>query len=35
MQVRELSMPGAYEFVPPVFPDERGVFIARFRKRRL
>jgi dTDP-4-dehydrorhamnose 3,5-epimerase len=31
MQVRELSIRGAYEFVPKKFGDERGVFIAPFQ----
>jgi dTDP-4-dehydrorhamnose 3,5-epimerase len=31
MKVRELSIPGAYEFTPPVFPDHRGLFTAPFQ----
>jgi epimerase EvaD len=32
MKVRELAVPGAYEFVPAVFPDERGLFVAPFQE---
>ncbi|RJQ80987.1 dTDP-4-keto-6-deoxy-D-glucose epimerase [Pseudonocardiaceae bacterium YIM PH 21723] len=32
MQVNELKIPGAYEFVPPVFPDSRGRFVAPFQQ---
>lgn len=32
MQVRELSVPGAFEFTPQVFPDERGLFVAPFQE---
>ncbi len=31
MQVNELKIPGAYEFVPPRFPDNRGLFTAPFQ----
>lgn len=31
MQVRELSVPGAWLFSPPVFPDARGAFAAPFQ----
>jgi epimerase EvaD len=31
MQARELTVPGAYEFLPPVFPDDRGTFTAPFQ----
>jgi dTDP-4-dehydrorhamnose 3,5-epimerase len=30
MQVRELKIPGVFEFVPPQFPDNRGSFIAPY-----
>ena len=30
MKVRELSVPGAFEFVPAVFPDDRGLFVAPY-----
>lgn len=33
MEVRELSVPGAYEFIPPVFPDRRGLFVAPFQEQ--
>lgn len=26
MRVRELAVPGAYQFIPPTFPDRRGVY---------
>ncbi|MGH3796226.1 MAG: dTDP-4-dehydrorhamnose 3,5-epimerase family protein [Pseudonocardiaceae bacterium] len=32
MQVRELAVPGALEFVPTVFPDTRGLFVAPFQE---
>ncbi|MBV8931538.1 MAG: dTDP-4-dehydrorhamnose 3,5-epimerase family protein [Kutzneria sp.] len=32
MQVRELAISGAWEFVPTVFPDERGTFAAPFQE---
>ncbi len=35
MQVRELAIPGGYEFGPPVFPDERGLFVAPFQEQVL
>lgn len=31
MQVRELTVPDAYEFIPKTFPDRRGVFVAPFQ----
>jgi dTDP-4-dehydrorhamnose 3,5-epimerase len=31
MKVRELAVPGAFEFTPPVFPDHRGHFTAPFQ----
>lgn len=31
MEVRELAVPGAWVFGPPVHPDERGVFAAPFQ----
>ncbi|WP_137814346.1 dTDP-4-dehydrorhamnose 3,5-epimerase family protein [Gandjariella thermophila] len=31
MKVHELSVAGAYEFTPPVFPDHRGLFTAPFQ----
>ena len=31
MEVRELAVPGAWEFTPRQFPDERGVFLEWFR----
>ncbi len=31
MQVRELTVPGAWLFSPPVFPDARGAFAAPFQ----
>ncbi|WP_158892439.1 dTDP-4-dehydrorhamnose 3,5-epimerase family protein [Amycolatopsis anabasis] len=31
MHVRQLAVPDAYEFVPPVFPDDRGIFVAPFQ----
>lgn len=30
VKVTELSVPGAFEFVPPVFPDDRGLFVAPY-----
>ncbi|MDW3848656.1 dTDP-4-dehydrorhamnose 3,5-epimerase family protein [Micromonospora aurantiaca] len=33
MQVRELSVSGAYEFVPDVFPDDRGLFVSPFQQQ--
>ncbi|WP_026455446.1 dTDP-4-dehydrorhamnose 3,5-epimerase family protein [Saccharomonospora iraqiensis] len=32
MDVRELPVADAYEFVPPVFPDRRGLFVAPFQE---
>lgn len=32
MQLRELAIPGAYEFGPPIFPDGRGLFVAPFQE---
>ena len=32
MLVTELSVPGAYEFAPPVFPDSRGLFTAPYQQ---
>jgi dTDP-4-dehydrorhamnose 3,5-epimerase len=32
MQVRELAMPGAFEFTPRVFPDDRGLFVCPFEE---
>jgi dTDP-4-dehydrorhamnose 3,5-epimerase len=31
VEVRELAVPGAWVFRPPVFPDDRGAFAAPFR----
>jgi dTDP-4-dehydrorhamnose 3,5-epimerase len=31
MQARELAVPGAWVFTPPVFPDARGAFAAPFQ----
>lgn len=31
MQVRELAVPGAFEFTPRQFPDPRGVFLEWFK----
>jgi dTDP-4-dehydrorhamnose 3,5-epimerase len=31
MQARELAVPGAWVFTPPVFPDSRGAFAAPFQ----
>lgn len=31
VNVRELSIAGAWEFRPPVFPDRRGLFVAPFQ----
>jgi dTDP-4-dehydrorhamnose 3,5-epimerase len=30
MDVRELAVPGAFEFTPRVFPDDRGLFVSPF-----
>lgn len=32
MRARELAVAGAYEFQPPVFPDERGLFLSPFQE---
>ncbi|MEU4801827.1 dTDP-4-dehydrorhamnose 3,5-epimerase family protein [Actinosynnema sp. NPDC023587] len=32
MKARELKIPGAFEFIPPVFPDDRGLFVAPFQE---
>lgn len=32
MQFRELAVPGAVEFVPKMFPDARGLFVAPFQE---
>ncbi|HKS44787.1 MAG TPA: dTDP-4-dehydrorhamnose 3,5-epimerase [Amycolatopsis sp.] len=32
MQVRELAVRDAYEFVPKTFPDHRGLFVAPFQE---
>jgi dTDP-4-dehydrorhamnose 3,5-epimerase len=32
MEARELSIPGAFEFSPRVFPDSRGMFVAPFQE---
>lgn len=32
MQVRELAVPGAFEFTPPSFADPRGVFAAPYQE---
>jgi 5-epimerase len=32
MDVRELAVPGAFEFTPRVFPDDRGVFVCPFQE---
>ncbi|OQO92356.1 dTDP-4-dehydrorhamnose 3,5-epimerase [Saccharomonospora piscinae] len=32
MDVRELAVPDAYEFVPPTFPDRRGLFAAPYQQ---
>lgn len=32
MDVRELAVPNAFEFTPPVFPDQRGLFVAPFQE---
>jgi dTDP-4-dehydrorhamnose 3,5-epimerase len=33
MQVRELEIAGSWEFTPPAFPDNRGLFAAPFQER--
>lgn len=35
MQVRELAVRDAYEFVPETFPDHRGLFVAPFQEAAL
>lgn len=35
MQIRELSIPDAYEITPKVWPDDRGVFYEHYRYDRL
>lgn len=32
MKVRELAVQDAYEFLPPAFPDDRGLFVAPFQQ---
>jgi len=32
MEVRELAVPGAFEFTPRVFPDQRGLFVCPFEE---
>ncbi len=32
MQVRELAVPGVFEFTPRLFPDDRGLFVAPFQE---
>lgn len=32
MDVRELAVPGAFEFTPRTFPDERGVFVSPYQQ---
>ncbi|MBB5955212.1 dTDP-4-dehydrorhamnose 3,5-epimerase [Saccharothrix tamanrassetensis] len=32
MQVRELKIPGTFEFSPSVFPDSRGLFVSPFQE---
>jgi 5-epimerase len=32
MDVRELAVPGAFEFTPRTFPDERGVFVSPYQE---
>ncbi|HEX7661415.1 MAG TPA: dTDP-4-dehydrorhamnose 3,5-epimerase [Pseudonocardiaceae bacterium] len=32
MRVRELTVQDAYEFIPPIFPDHRGLFVAPFQE---
>lgn len=31
MEIRELAIPGAWEFTPPLFGDERGIFTETFK----
>ncbi|EWT02792.1 dTDP-4-dehydrorhamnose 3,5-epimerase [Intrasporangium oryzae NRRL B-24470] len=35
MEIRPLSVPGAFEITPRQFPDDRGVFLEMFRGDRL
>ncbi|WP_129665930.1 dTDP-4-dehydrorhamnose 3,5-epimerase family protein [Phytoactinopolyspora endophytica] len=35
MEMRELSIPNAYEFIPQVFEDRRGRFVAPFQGQEL
>jgi dTDP-4-dehydrorhamnose 3,5-epimerase len=35
MQVRELAVRDAFEFVPRIFPDNRGLFVAPFQESAL
>jgi epimerase EvaD len=32
MDVRELAVPGVFEFTPRTFPDERGVFVSPYQE---
>lgn len=32
MEVRELAVPGTFEFTPRVFPDERGLFVCPYEE---
>jgi dTDP-4-dehydrorhamnose 3,5-epimerase len=32
MEVRELAVPGTFEFTPRVFPDDRGLFVCPFEE---
>jgi epimerase EvaD len=32
MKVRELAIPGVFEFTPRIFPDERGVFVSPYQE---
>ena len=32
MDVRELAVPGAFEFTPRTFPDGRGVFVSPYQE---
>lgn len=32
MDVREMAVPGAFEFTPRTFPDERGVFVSPYQE---
>ena len=32
MEVRELAVPGVFEFTPRTFPDERGVFVSPYQE---